>query len=296
MPKLFFSRKAELGVLVTLIIVVMAAVPLIYLGYKIVMGSDDMNNDEKCRLSIFAADQMSKIKKSTADAVDLVPNLECKPKEVIVKEKQVVRTSGGSIDDDLINGIIANEMYRCWNMVGSGKLDPFRALWPKFDRTYCMTCATIDFDKSLIDKAKKESYRMKGLRFFLATKRIPGSQQSFYQYMYGKEASTKELEYLKAAKVDEWPLDKSYSIIWRFERQDKSLNPGLMLWEDTVALTTDIISTQFIGFTMGQPVNINSKDSVWVSQGVYFLPRDDLSGTIKFKGYDEKDTCTMLLN
>jgi hypothetical protein len=286
---MFGSRKAEFSILLALLGTVIVGIMLLFIGYKIVIGSSAMNQEEKCRLSIFAADQASALKRTTLDAFDMVPNLECEAKDVEIRPKDVRRSKRGRIDDDLLKGKLATEYYKCWNMVGAGDLNPFQGAWPEKDKTFCLRCAEIEFSEDFAKEYGKQG--VTGLLYWMATRRIPGKEKTFYEYMFKRQASTKEIQNLKS-NPDYLAFDKKYTLVWRFERQDRKLTGVLLILAPVAGVAATIG-----GLATGGMQEMEKIGKVWISTGVYLLPYEQLSETIQFVGSNEKkDTCTILVN
>ncbi|MFH1064248.1 MAG: hypothetical protein V1729_04165 [Candidatus Woesearchaeota archaeon] len=327
MKRISRSRKGDFNILLALIGTVIVGFFLLIIGYKIVMGGEDMSNDEKCRLSIFAADKASALRRESVESVSVVPAIDCKTKEIIIEPEDVKRGGRGKIDDDLVKGKFALALRDCWNIVGAGKLNPFQYAWPRKDVTFCMKCATIEFSDAFLKDAKWEpiefnlpenyesnsddfsnwadleaatasapayngdSYELHGLQYWLATRRIPLEEQTFYQYMYGRAPTIEELTKMKTAP-EYYPLDKEYSVIWRFVRLDGKAS--------LLALAINPVGAVMAGLMTGTLQDIydgkRSLGRVWVYQGAYILQTDWLSGKITFGGGDAVDACTVMVN
>ncbi len=294
LPRFFRSRIASFSILTVLIGTVLVGIALIAIGYKIIVGSGALNEQQKCHLSILAADQAGRLKESSADAVDIMPNIECTAEDIIIEPADVKRSRRSRIDDDLVKGRIAKAMYDCWSMVGAGELDPFRQFWPHFDRTYCMTCADIRFSEDFREEAaeqRPEPYELEGLNYWLATRFPKGKEKSFYEFIYGRTPSNEEITRLRRAG-DEWPLDQRYTLVWRFEKQGSgSVIAGVITGVVIGVVTLNPVSA-FIGYTI-----VSKVGGTDVTQGVFMLPREMLSQEKRFPGQEEKkDVCTIMVN
>ncbi len=327
MKRVLCSRKGDFNVLLALIGTVIVGFFLIIIGYKIVMGAEDMSNDERCRLSIFAADKASALRRESVESVSVVPTIDCKTKEIIIEPEDVKRGGRGRIDDDLVKGKFAIALRDCWNMVGAGKLNPFQYAWPRTDMTFCMTCATIKFSDDFLEDANwdpiefdfpdeytsdsddfsnwddleaatagapaydGDSYNLHGLQYWLATRRIPHADETFYEYMYGGKPSIEELKKMKTSP-ESYPLDKEYSIMWRFVRLDGKAILLSTIFSPAGGLIAGLMTGELQEVFDGK----RPFGRVWVYQGVYILQTDWLSGEITFGGGESVDACTVLVN
>ena len=287
----FKSKLASFSVLTALIGTVLVGIGLLAVGYKITVGSGQLNNEQACHLSIFAADQASAIRRETLDAFDIVPNLECEPKEIVIDPKDVRRSRRGRIDDDLLKGKIAEELARCWTMVGAGKLNPFQGAWPQADKTYCMTCATIEFSEDFIEAAQEQSYSLQGMNYWMATRRIPGKEKTFYEHMFNRIPPQDAIVQMNQ-RQDFWDLNQKYFLVWRFERQDTKLEGVLGILTVAAGVVTGNPMLAALGFGVALEYG-----SVKIMQGIYMLPQEQLAGQISFVGASSaKDTCTVMVN
>lgn len=285
------SKIASFSVMTALIASVLVGIALIAVGYKITVGSGKLSDEQACHLSIFAADQASAIRRRTLDVFDMVPNLECDPKEIVFDPKDARRTRRGRIDDDILKGKIAQELARCWNMVGQGDLNPFQGAWPQSDKTFCMTCSTLRFSEDFQEVAQSQGYRLEGLKYWMSTRRLPGKEVSFYEHMFKRIPSTSEIEEMNQ-RPDSWPLDQEYFLVWRFERQDTKLEGMLGIFAGAAGVVMGNPLLAAVGFGVAF-----QSDGVTIMQGVYMLPEEQLSGQIRFQGASaSKDTCTIMLN
>ena len=280
MARLFLSKKADFNVLLAIIGVVLVGIILLLVGYKIIMGGNKMNQDEKCRLSIFAASQAASIKAKTLGTVDIVPTVECATEDIIIKPQDVKRSKNGRIDDDLVKAKIADELYKCWNKVGQGKLDPFRDQLKSFsDRTYCMMCSTIRFSDDFIKEAETESYVLQGTLYWMAIHRIPGTDMTYYEYVNGVRPSLDDLKTIKDNTYNYYTdLNQKYIVTWREQVIDNRL----------LKLGSIFIPGAFLAVNL---VVANGN----TLQGVFFLKEEQLSGKINADGKD-RDTCTIMIN
>jgi len=281
------SRRAEFNTLLALVIAVMVMVVIFALGYKIVVGSNKMADDEVCRLSVFAAHQAALLKKMSAERIDIVPSFECDAKQIYVEPKDVSRGGSQRINKDLVNGLIAKEMHKCWGLVGSGKLDPFRHFWLRGDKTYCLRCSVIRFTDEFKEAAATQNYELQNLHYWMAVNRVPGQRETFYEFMYGRPAAESTLTEMLGNPVT-YDLDKDYVVFWR---STKSGRLGEFLVRTPLLLTGVFGAAHVIGYGAGSMMHDNM-----LLQGVFLTANEALAGQITIEGEGEEDVCTMLLN
>ena len=93
---------------------------------------------------------------------------------------------------------IADEMSDCWWQFGEGKLNYVgldeRVAWKK---TSCAICSTVEFDKEILDKNPKITYR----EFYEYLRKTPkDSSQTYLKYLYDSndiDRFQNEISYLK---------------------------------------------------------------------------------------------------
>lgn len=127
----------------TLAIVLIAVVVGLVLGSVVkdmLEAATEGTDVERCRLSILTAAKTKKIALGSP-----LTSAKCKRQELLIKKKDIIGKDD-LIDQDKAHKIIADEMAKCWYMVGAGKVDPF-SNWKK--GSYCFACSQIRFDKAL---------------------------------------------------------------------------------------------------------------------------------------------------
>ncbi len=284
------SKKAEFGILVTLIVLLASSTVLGLISYKLIPGAKDLSREEECSLSILAADQAGAIKRRTLDAVDVVPSISCEAEDVAITLEDVTKRKGGRIDDDMMKRAVAEKMVDCWNIIGQGKLMPFQASWPREDQTFCLTCSTIIFADEVIEQAERQQYVLKSLREWMAVRRMPRSDMTYHEYMVGSTPTKEELDVIRETHVS-WPLDDKYFVIWRLMRQDRKLD-GLLLLVPPVGAANAVF-----GFATGSMTDIRQIGRSFVTQGIFLVPQGDISEMMHITSLDEeRETCTVLVN
>lgn len=182
------------------LLVVLASFFVIFLLIKYVFGVVG-ESDISCRTSIDAAARSKAFPKVGPGEIGVgrpLVKLDCPRGNLTIKKKDVVVDN--RIDQDKAHRIIADEMLKCWKMVGAGKIDPF-ANWDNKKTSYCLICDSIEFDKDLeefVGEAKDDEQRItersiKGITNFLRTQAPEGSGKSYYDLMY-KRSALKDIE------------------------------------------------------------------------------------------------------
>lgn len=315
------SKKAMFNVLLAAIVVVVIGLLLLVIGYQMEKKSKSIKDSEKCLLSVFANDQLSKINKAKKIG-EFKVSYEC-PRESLRIELDDVEKYN-RIDDTLMKTKLAEGMRSCWSKTGAGKLDPFKSSGA-VDQTFCMVCSDVIFDSSLVAKAKKESpeYKVKGLQYWVAANKLHGMKTSLYEYFTGKRPSTSDISSLKASENSEQSklnLDKKYVIIWRTEKLEVD-------WWAKAGLVVGVIIPVVGIFTLPTQINTvgamihsdyagsgagtsdfgaglclgtykEEESSSKLAQEVCLVPEDTLSTKFDFegKGKQTKEFCTLMIN
>jgi hypothetical protein len=289
------SKRADFNVLLAIIITLVVGIIIIALGYQINKNSKDVNDDEKCRLSIFTNHVMGKVKKESK-VVGFPVAFECPRKRLKIELADVEKY--GKIDDDLFKQAIAEEMKACWAKVGAGKLDPFRTTHDTVDATFCLVCDEIVIANDLQEQMKKENYWMRGFQYWIAKNKLPGIKTTLYEFISGTKPTE---EVLRQLKVEE-NSDKSafnlignrYIVAWRVQKYEpgmwdriKGAVVGAVVYVGAVVagavvgvvtLGTGIVaSAAIIGAGVGLGVTMMSEGDVQISQSVFIAPEDTLS-------------------
>lgn len=211
------NKKAQQTDLTHIILVlIIGAILLLFVGGSFVPWSKIFGEENACKLSILAAAKTSKDFKVLK--TDPLFNLECPVQDKVIKFKDF--SKNGKVDSEKVKLEIAKEMYKCWDKVGQGKLDPFGD-W-KGDPTYCLICSTIRFDEEFqnnADDPKASNAPLMGFSQYLGKKYVPGKDYTFYQYLYGQSMSneiTPEIQ-SQLSTIDYIDYKKSQTIIWRAE-------------------------------------------------------------------------------
>ncbi|MBW2981368.1 hypothetical protein KY343_00680 [Candidatus Woesearchaeota archaeon] len=155
------NKKADVGTLALLIIVLASSSVLGGFVYKWASEAKEESKIEACRLSILRAAQEKRVGIPGVKKPGVaLSKLDCPRGElgdIIIRKKDVVEDD--KINQDKTHRMIAEGMRECWRMAGEGTLDPF-SYWS--DDTYegqslCLQCKEIIFDDDLTEwMAKKQ--------------------------------------------------------------------------------------------------------------------------------------------
>lgn len=152
-------KKGITGVMITMIILLVAFIimyPAMTRLYAIISGSAD---EEECKLSI---EMHAAYKKATVGFV--VPAIECPRKEIVFykdhidirgRKAAVIETQGQtkkatsfkSLSEYYVNQIMAQELKKCWELGGEGKVNIFENdILPNLEGyNVCLICSQIRF-------------------------------------------------------------------------------------------------------------------------------------------------------
>lgn len=188
-----------------LVLCIFIAVPLIAFGVHFASSGKTAGEGESCKLSILAASKT----KAAAEVWKGQPlSISCPSNKIKIKKRDV--SKGGKVDWNLLNGIIAKELYFCHRKTLGGEYNPFESTISA--KSVCVVCS--DIDTSDINHTE-----LVGLELYLAVKKVPGQRQSFYEATRGKQVDTAMLKKLKE-KMDKgrsktYHLDEDHVVIWR---------------------------------------------------------------------------------
>ncbi|MGV8150601.1 MAG: hypothetical protein ACP5NV_02630 [Candidatus Woesearchaeota archaeon] len=245
-------KKAQMGTIVTLIIVVVIAILLITLGYLIFTDYSGKGEIETCRLSVLT---QSNTEVPIVGASPL--SLECKKRFVNIYKNKVeigtdpektsvvnVYTSSGkkksfnTLNNDIINSVVAEEMKTCWYQFGEAKINVFPndeslteaggdLLGAEDD--ICFTCSEIKFENI-------PGIEFSGLIDHLKNTNVPKTKYTYWDYFNQESLSEHTLqEYMEACYPDTvkdlWDdkpfifnSDETYSVIFYKDYDDSISN------------------------------------------------------------------------
>jgi hypothetical protein len=206
------SKKGDFDVVQAMILTLIVGVLLFAIGYQMKVKMSKVNEEEKCKLSIFANTMSGKVQKGPLTLGKVA--YQCPRKLLVIKLDDVAKY--GKIDDDSIKRIIAEDLKSCWSMVGGGKMDPFRET-TTVNAMFCLVCSDIIFDASFKEQAKKENYELRGFSYWSATHTLPSIKMSLYEYIEGKRPDPDAIEKLKQASLadnSKWDFDQKFVSLW----------------------------------------------------------------------------------
>ncbi|MBI5880562.1 hypothetical protein HZB90_00355 [archaeon] len=331
---MFRSRKADFNVMVAVLGTVIVMLVLLVLGYQIYMKSDDVGDDEKCRLSFFANAGLARAKAESGGIFSEKVAYECPRKFMKVKLNDVKKY--GKINDDKMKTLLANEMKRCWSMTGGGKFDTARGGSWDLKEKYCLVCTEIVFDEKLLKKAVDQKYELKGFQYWAAAHILPGQESTLYEYLKNERPTPDLLAQLKASEDNPdmmFNIFQKYVVVWRFEIYETGWAStfttiagvvgatvgAIILFPITGVAATVIGAAALIGGVISFGVGVSSEEipdwvPAWalkpgasvgfgihrkgeadVYQEVFITPEDTLSTQFNFDS-GKKDFCTIILN
>ena len=235
------GRLSQLGMeaVAAIIIAVLIGGVMSYAVYKKAGQVNDAKDIEACRNSIIKAAESKKFSLLAGQSTgNVLFPLDCPRRTTIIKKKDVV-DKDGTINQNKAHKIIADEMKKCWYMVGEGKIDPF-SNWDNPGETYCMVCTTIEYDNDLrkfinnkmepykgkqLSQAKRielnSKYQITSPLEYLQKPIKPGSELSYWEYLYGEKSIKYGKEELDAIK-DMIVLPSSQIIIQMYKSEGKT--------------------------------------------------------------------------
>ena len=188
------KKGLERNVIIVMILVVITLGFLVFLLIKV--GIDKMPDEEACHEAVIYRGTISNAMKHGGDAgqildqkaVDMI-SLKCREKNVVIK-------SGDRLE---VKKEIADEMARCWAMLGEGKINFFgNPLWEEGQR--CIVCSKIKFEgeAAKVDKIGGDEFSI-----YLAENNIPEKQITYSDFLAGAS------EHLQYQKLEKDPNNKN---------------------------------------------------------------------------------------
>ena len=230
----FFDKYGDMkyGVLVSLIIILVSFGAVLYFTMNLTAFIRGASDDEICRTSILTAAQS----KSFLNIGRSITPLKCPRKELVIKKKDVVEN--GVINQNKAHKIIVEEMYKCWDKVGAGKIDPFsnwKDQWVLGEDSLCLICSTVIFDEQLIDFMKgSNQYITSPLRYLKETK-ILGREETYFEYF--NNAQTISLTMDEIQKIENTILlPNSLILVNMYRKEYKNFRFASLVAVGTVAV------------------------------------------------------------
>jgi len=179
-------KKATVKTLAVLIIMVVLMLILFPTFKKIygVIASD--SNDKVCRISVLkhaAFNTMTGELKST--------DIQCKRHYVVFGDEKVTKddkrvkvserpnlkksSTYKSLNNHIVNQVVADELYKCWSKMGEGAIDVFEKDFALISNTPCIVCTQISYDVS-------QDNTFTGLGNYLKTYKIPNGNITYMQF------------------------------------------------------------------------------------------------------------------
>ena len=145
----------------------------------------------------------------TLAASDEVPDFSregCVAGRVEIKKEQFEEDA---VIENLVKKEIADLMLDCWNMVGKGRLMPYKRLrwdvWPDCNYyDYNLICSIVSFED--IDS-------FKGLNLWMINNKAPIKKNSYFGQLYGVPSEDVLEEHKKLS--DKYDTSKEYAVIWK---------------------------------------------------------------------------------
>ncbi|MBN1544054.1 hypothetical protein JW898_01175 [Candidatus Woesearchaeota archaeon] len=272
--RLFRSKKGDFNVLLAIIITLVVGLLILIIGYQMHSKSKDIDDDEKCQMSIFANHQIGRARRKSLGALDFPVAFDCPRKFLKITYEDVEKYR--RIDDNLLKTMIAEEMKSCWAKVGAGKLDPFRAS-SNVNEHFCMVCSDIVFDPTIIEAAREQRYDLKGFQYWIAAHKLPGLKTSLYEFVTSKRPSEDDLRDLIAQQhtpESKFNMDDKYVVVWRVEKWE----PGR--WEQAFSVIGGVLTLGAVTYGAAVGLGIISiSDGAQISQQVIVIPEERLSET-----------------
>jgi len=222
--KLFSSRRAEgeaVKPVVTLILALAVGLVVIAMGSILFSYQKEESEIKTCALSFLALDTA----KEANDVYDVFGkgfHVNCPRTKLNVASAYLIKnkvTGVNEVNDEKMNKLLAEEMYKCWKKVGEGKL---RAVNFPGNEDICFVCTEITFSKEVAESKSSIDH----LNEYLLYNRIPDDSQYYSDY-FGYNFSKTQVPPFKY-DVSQNPLYIIYKI--------QTYNPSTTLKWTAIAL------------------------------------------------------------
>ncbi len=238
--------------LVTLVILIVSFIIILFLIFRLNLGGT--TDREICHNSVVLRDK----------ATSIVGELDCKTNYLCISGRkdceditptQTIRIDTSKIDKATkkeIMKVIAEEMSDCWWQFGEGKAD-YLGISDKnpWGKNSCAICSIVEFDKEILDKNYKITYR-EFYEYLLSYKK---GDKTYFSYLYDSNNINHFQNDISYLKID---IDKNFiveegeyaivtgvksSAIWGLAREDIFYYPYYLKSDSIVS---ELKCTEFI--------------------------------------------------
>jgi hypothetical protein len=139
-------------------------------------------------------------------SLDGIPNLKCDATYIKLNRDDL--EARGDLNDELKRKI-ADMMLACWRLTGSGKNDPYRNSFEisrHLSNQIYLLCDIVEFENIR---------NFRGLEYWIAINKPASLKVSYYEALYGRQATPQELEELKK-QDDTYDTMQRYVVAWRY--------------------------------------------------------------------------------
>ncbi len=182
-------RKATISNTVTIILFILIIIVL-FVGikpiYNMVWGKSE---DQICKISVLQHSALKKIPLVSSDSTEI----KC-PRKTVDFYDDHVEVNGDNfrvwekpdgkktskfdkLDSYVVDQVLADQLYRCWDNMGAGKLDVFGHDAVIDDRYVCLICSQVSFK----DISQKQTFS--GLTEYLTKNNIPNQEITYMKYL-----------------------------------------------------------------------------------------------------------------
>ena len=238
------AKKSQIGTLTAIILTLLVLVPVTFFAYQSINQQKKGVGMEACSLSILKASEQKRI-----IGGDVFTPLNCKRGDIgdlIIKKKDIVGTDD-KINQNAASKIIADNMAKCWQMIGEGKRDPF-SNWGE-EGSYCLVCKTIRFDEELkkyyretfTDKDKQKKRGKDGvitspIPYLLDKDNKWNNGKNYFEYIYNTKDAEKIFSKEDIGKMNSMILaDGSLIMIKLYKHSDKDTIAAIATWGALIA-------------------------------------------------------------
>jgi len=191
---------------------------VIVLGFFVLWRSAESNEDDLCHLSVLSRATAGEISISAKSAVPL----KCYTKKICLADKNCEYSFFGeknvvNIDlpkdnnkaRELIEKTTADEIYRCWKMMGEGKLDLFSTYaqsrgWEQ-SKPVCVICSRIAINLTGEERASQILQNL-NVKNYMKYNKVPGTERNYIESISaGEFKSVPVYDDEKIGKIEQAP-------------------------------------------------------------------------------------------
>jgi len=213
-------KKGEIDTLKSLIIMIIvlsliAGVVLL----KALPFMKEKQKQESCTSSIMYADASADMSRGFGSK-----RITCTSKRIEISEHDIT-DNRNNLDRDKIFRKIAHQIYACKVTIGNFDLFPFSD-WEGEEKKFGLLCSRFDFSDEAVEKIGDDKLKVAELMLYMATNNLPTQKFTFFQHLYGREATEDEITYFEEqidTSLQYINVSQDYVVLWHLDYTGNSL-------------------------------------------------------------------------